>query len=61
MKEDKNGAMITAGSKEGTGSDQDRDELGIPYIHAFSVMKVLTVTDAEGKDHRLVQMRNPWG
>ena len=24
-------------------------------------MKVLTVTDAEGKDYRLVQMRNPWG
>jgi len=42
---DKQGKMITAGSYEGTGSDQDTNEFGLPYTHAFSIMRVLTVFD----------------
>ncbi len=58
---DKNGMMMTAGSKTGTGSDQDTNKFGLPYNHAFSIMRVLTVKDGKGKDRRLVQLRNPWG
>ena len=46
--------MITCGSPNGTGSDQDSNEDGLPYMHAFSVMQVLEVTDDEGIPHRLV-------
>ena len=53
--------MITCGSPNGTGSDQDSNEDGLPYMHAFSVMQVLEVTDDEGGMHRIVQLRNPWG
>jgi hypothetical protein len=32
-------AMITSGSFTGTGSDQDQNEMGISYNHAYSVHK----------------------
>ena len=53
--------MISAGTETGPGTDQEKNEVGLPYMHAFSIMKLLTVTDADGVEHRLVQMRNPWG
>ena len=53
--------LISTGSYTGTGSDQDTNDFGLPYNHAFSVMRVLTVTDESGKEHRLVELRNPWG
>ena len=61
LKADERGDMISAGTEFGTGTDQESNEVGLPYMHAFSVMKLLTVTDQFGTDHRLVQMRNPWG
>ena len=61
LKADSEGKMITCGSFTGTGSDQDSNENGLPNNHAFSIMRVLTVTDSAGKEHRLVEMRNPWG
>ena len=54
-------AMVTNGTPTGTGSDQDSNADGLPYNHALSVMRVLTVTDDEGESHRLVELRNPWG
>lgn len=56
-----NGMMISSGSYQGNGSDQENNEVGLPYNHAFSVMKGLIATTASGEEHRLVQMRNPWG
>ena len=53
--------MITTGSYTGTGSDQDTNDLGIPNNHAFSIFRALTVTDASNVEHRLLEMRNPWG
>ena len=55
------GMMITTGSYTGTGSDQDTNDLGIPNNHAFSIFRALTVTDASNVEHRLLEMRNPWG
>lgn len=46
--------MITSGSYTGTGNDQDSNEDGLPFNHAFTVMHVLTVVDDEGVEHRLV-------
>ena len=56
-----NNMMVTSGSYNGTGSDQDTNEFGLPYTHAFSIMNALEVTDADGNQHRLVCIRNPWG
>ena len=58
-----NGAMVTCGSYTGTGSDQDVNEVGLPYNHAFSIMRVLEVNDDQqaGVSHKIVELRNPWG
>ena len=61
VEQDKSGHMITAGSFTGTGSDQDLNEWGLPYNHAFSIMHVFTVQDDKLGETRLVQLRNPWG
>ncbi|PVH92365.1 cysteine proteinase [Periconia macrospinosa] len=34
---------------------------GLPLNHAYSVIKAVEAEDEEGKKHRLVQIRNPWG
>ena len=43
------------------GNDQDENSVGIAYGHAYSILRVLTVTDASGTEIRLVEARNPWG
>ena len=43
------GYMITTGSYTGTGNDQDSNQDGLPYNHAFSIMTVLTVVDDSGE------------
>ena len=53
--------MISAASYTRTGSDKDVNRHGLPNNHAFSVMDVLTVSDKDGIEHRLVGLRNPWG
>ena len=58
---DNSNKMISCGSYTGTGSDQDTNAIGLPNNHAFSIMRVLIVRDANGTDHRLVELRNPWG
>ena len=61
VRKSESGHMITTGSYTGTGNDQDSNEDGLPFNHAFSIMNVLTVVDDEKVEHRLVCMRNPWG
>ncbi|CAK0880032.1 unnamed protein product, partial [Prorocentrum cordatum] len=36
-------------------------EAGLQAPHAYGILDVKEVQDAEGKLHRLVQIRNPWG
>ena len=43
------------------GNDDDGNDVGIAYGHAYSIKRALTVTDASGTDHKLVECRNPWG
>ena len=54
---DASNEMITCGTPTGTGSDQDSNSDGLPYNHALSIMRVLTVIDDSGLwplEHRLV-------
>ena len=48
--------MITAGSYSGTGSDEDTNENGVPYRHAYTILSTFTLDDGT----RLVRIRNPW-
>ena len=34
---------------------------GLVQSHAYSVLRATEVEDEEGKKHRLIKMRNPWG
>ena len=49
--------MITAGTPTGPGTDQMQNELGMAFMHAYTVLKTVTLSDGT----RLVRMRNPWG
>ena len=53
--------MITTGSMTGTGNDQDKNKDGLPYNHAFSVLKAIELNLTDGQKVKLVQLRNPWG
>lgn len=52
------GEMISSGSYTGTGNDQDTNYDGLPFNHAFSIMRALEVGD---RRERIVELRNPWG
>lgn len=58
--EDEQSSFITAGSFAGTGSDQDTNHVGLPYMHAFSVLGTQTVQVTDSVQARLIKMRNPW-
>ena len=49
--------MVTAGAYFGTGSDQDQNEVGLAYSHAFSILETVTLSTGD----RLLGLRNPWG
>ena len=49
--------MITACSHMGNGSDQEQNEIGVAYAHAFTVLGTVRLSDGT----KLVRMRNPWG
>ena len=42
------------------GSDTDTSQSGVVQGHAYTLLKV-DVLNANGQQHRLVQLRNPWG
>ena len=52
--------MMTAGTFVGTGSDQDKNELGLPYDHALTLLGTKTITSQQGAETKLVKIRNPW-
>ena len=37
------------------------NKVGLAMGHAYTVQGVVKVTDKEGKETRLVRLRNPWG
>ena len=53
-----NADYLTAGSyPTPSGSDKFASDLGITYNHAYTILKVVKLSN----EVRLVQMRNPWG
>ena len=51
---------MTCGTS-GYGDDSKQNRVGLAMSHAYTVLGVVEVTDANGKSTRLVKLRNPWG
>lgn len=49
--------MVTAGSPYGDGSDKLTNDIGVAYMHAYTMLGTETLSNGQ----RLVRMRNPWG
>ena len=49
--------MITASTHPHEGGDTVKNEVGIPYAHAYTVLGVQELSNGQ----RLVKLRNPWG
>ncbi|CAI6328970.1 unnamed protein product [Periconia digitata] len=52
--------LFSASSHHAFGNDKDTRK-GLALGHAYSVIKAVEEEDENGKKHRLVQIRNPWG
>ncbi|KAF1850642.1 cysteine proteinase [Cucurbitaria berberidis CBS 394.84] len=52
--------LFSASSPGSYGDDSDARR-GLALSHAYSVIKVVEEEDEEGKKHKLVLIRNPWG
>ena len=50
-------SMVTTGSFFGSGNNQEQNEVGLAYSHAYSVMDAIQLSNGE----RLLVLRNPWG
>ena len=49
--------MITASTFPHEGGDQVKNDVGIPYSHAYTVLGVNQLSNGQ----KLVRLRNPWG
>lgn len=49
--------MVTCASHYGTGSDKDFNEIGLPYVHAYTVLGTHQLSNGQ----KLVKVRNPFG
>jgi len=52
--------MMGAGT-QGNGDDTNRNSCGIFQSHAYSILAAFVLTDANGLEHKVFLMRNPWG
>ncbi|KAF1912890.1 hypothetical protein BDU57DRAFT_458230 [Ampelomyces quisqualis] len=52
--------LFSASSPGAYGDDSDARR-GLALSHAYSVIKALDAEDEDGKSHKLVLIRNPWG
>ena len=50
-----------AAGTDGGGNDQETNACGIAKSHAYSIITAFTMTDANGNEHDMVMLRNPWG
>ena len=48
-------------STAGSGNDQETNTCGIAMSHAYTIVAVFEMTDANGVAHKCVLVRNPWG
>lgn len=44
-----------------TDYNSDTNACGIIQGHAYSLLSAFTMTDADGTDHNMMMIRNPWG
>jgi len=49
--------MVTCQSFQGAGSDKQQNDIGIPYMHAFTINGTKQLSDGT----KLIRIRNPWG
>jgi calpain-15 len=52
--------VLTAGSNQSAKGDREKSDKGIAQSHAYSILNVEKV-QSNGKQVRLLQLRNPWG
>lgn len=57
---DKKGYIMVAGTACTDEREEERDD-GLYSGHAYSLTNVATVKGSDGKMHKIVQVRNPWG
>ena len=53
------GHILGCGTK-GAGDHSKNHKNGLAQSHAYSILDVRSVTDKAGKEHRMINMRNPW-
>ena len=51
---------IMAVATGGGGDDSVQGACGIAESHAYSLIEVFTMREANGNEHRMVLFRNPW-
>ena len=54
------GDIVSTGTKE-TGVRGENLYNGLSIMHAYTVLAPVLLTDAAGKEIKLLKMRNPWG
>lgn len=57
---DQNKYIVCASSGEGQSNKQRYDEMGLISEHAYSVIQTYKI-EKDGKEVRLLKLRNPWG
>ena len=53
--------MMAASAGSTEASAEVMESLGLVSAHSYSLIAAHKVTDADGKDVHLIQLRNPWG
>jgi hypothetical protein len=56
-----NKEFLFSASSPGSYGDDTTARQGLALQHAYSVIKAVEEEDEDGKKHRLVMIRNPWG
>lgn len=55
------GYIMAASTDQNRVDDEDSNECGVPYAHAFTIVHAFTMIDADQVEHRCLLMHNPWG
>jgi hypothetical protein len=56
-----NKVFLFSASSPGSYGDDSDARRGLALSHAYSILKAVEAEDQDGKKHRLVLVRNPWG
>jgi hypothetical protein len=56
-----NKEFLFSASSPGSYGDDSHVRKGLALQHAYSILKAVEEEDEDGRKHRLVLIRNPWG